>query len=142
MSEQNKAVVRRFLEEILNKKNLAAIDELVSPDFIDHAVPPGAPQGISGARQSLGMWIGAFPDLHVTVQDLIADGDRVAVRLAFNGTHKGEIMGIAPTGKKVAAEGIEVERIANGKYAERWEVFDMLSVMQQLGVVPSGPARR
>lgn len=136
MSEENKAVTRRFIDEVLNKRNLEAVDKYISPRIVDHSLPPGSPQGIEGVKQGLAMWFGAFPDLHGTIEDLIAEGDKVVVRMTFTGTHKGESMGIAPTGKRVTSWGIEINRIVGGKYVERWEAFDMLGIMQQLGVVP------
>ena len=137
MSEENKAVVRRFHDEVLNKGNLALIDELCSHDLVDHTAPPGLPPGVEGAKQTLGIYLAAFPDLHVTMEDMIAEGDRVVVRWTASGTHKGDLMGIAPTGRRVTVTGIAIDRIAGGKTVEHWEVFDQMGLMQQLGVIPA-----
>ena len=137
MSEENKAVVRRFHDEVLNKGNLALIDELCSHDLVDHTAPPGLPPGVEGAKRTLGIYLAAFPDLHVTMEDMIAEGDRVVVRWTASGTHKGDLMGIAPTGRRVTVTGIAIDRIAGGKTVEHWEVFDQMGLMQQLGVIPA-----
>ena len=137
MSEANKTLVRRFYEEVFNKGNLAAIDEICSPNVVDHSLPPGLPAGIAGVKQLVGMYRAAFPDLALTIEDMIAEGDKVVVRWSGVGTHRGDLMGIAPTGKQVAISGIGIDRIANGKLAEHWERFDEMGMMQQLGIVPT-----
>ena len=137
MSEENKAVVRRFLEEVFNNGNLAVIDELIAPGFVEHPSQPGQQPGPEGAKQAIGMFRAAFPDLRVTIDDMIAEGDRVVVRTTFTGTHQGDMMGIPPTGKQVSLSAISIERISGGKFVERREQADMMGMMQQLGVVPS-----
>jgi steroid delta-isomerase-like uncharacterized protein len=135
--EENKAIVRRMYEEIHNKGNMATADELVASNFIDHNPPgPGIPPGPEGIKQIFGMLRSAFPDFHTTVEDMIAEGDRVVARLTITGTHKGEFMGIPPTGKQVSMEVIDITRLAQGKAVERWGQGDMLGLMQQLGVIP------
>jgi predicted ester cyclase len=136
-TEDNKAVVRRFYEEVMNKKNLAAIDEFIDPHGIDHALPPGMPGGIEGSKQFIGMYLAAFPDLHFTVEDMIAEGDRVVSRLTTRGTHKGALMGIPPTGKQVTITGIDINRIVGGKSVEHWLEMDTMGMMQQLGIIPA-----
>ena len=138
MSEENKAVVRRFIDEVINKGDLGVIDELVSPSMVDHSAPPGLPSGPEGTKQMLTMFRTAFPDLNGTLplQDLLAEGDKVAVRYTIRGTHQGDFMGIAATGKQVTIEGIEIDRIEDGKVVEHWESMDMMALMQQLGAVP------
>ncbi len=136
-TEDNKAAVRRFYEEVINKKNLAAIDEFIDPHGIDHALPPGMPGGIEGSKQFIGMYLTAFPDLHFTVEDMIAEGDRVVSRLTTRGTHKGALMGIPPTGKQVTITGIDINRIVGGKSVEHWLEMDTMGMMQQLGVIPA-----
>ncbi len=135
-TEENKALTRRLIEEAFNKRNLGMIDEFASPNAVDHAAPPGTPPGPEGFKQMPGMFLNAFPDLNITIEDMIAEGDKVVGRFAFRGTHRGEFMGIAPTGKQVNVTGIEINRIVDGKFVEHWENFDELGMMQQLGVVP------
>jgi predicted ester cyclase len=136
-TEDNKAAVRHFYEEVINKKNLAAIDEFIDPHGIDHALPPGMPGGIEGSKQFIGMYLTAFPDLHFTVEDMIAEGDRVVSRLTTRGTHKGALMGIPPTGKQVTITGIDINRMVGGKSVEHWLEMDTMGMMQQLGVIPA-----
>lgn len=136
MSEQNKAISRRFVDEIIVRKNLAAFDDLVAPDVVAHHVPPPLQQDFDGWKAVVSMVLGAFPDAKITVGDMIAEGDKVVLRWSVQGTHKGELMGIPATGKKVAFTGMIIDRFAAGKIVEHWEQFDMLGMMQQLGVVP------
>jgi steroid delta-isomerase-like uncharacterized protein len=135
--EENKASVRRFSEEVFNKKKLAAIEEFYAPNLIDHSLPPGVPGGIEGQRQGIAMFLTAFPDLHLTVEDIIAEGDKIVVRMTFRGTHQGAFVGIPPTGKQVTVTEIAILRIANGKAIEQWNNFDELGLMQQLGAIPT-----
>jgi steroid delta-isomerase-like uncharacterized protein len=139
MSEQNKALSRRFMDEVWNKGNLAVIDELVAPGatFYDPSVPGGKFSGPAGMKQFVQIYRGAFPDLRLTVNDQIAEGDQVSTRWTATGTHKGELMGIAPTNKVGTITGVDIERYQNGKVVEGWANYDMLGLLQQLGVVPS-----
>ncbi len=101
-TEENKAIARRMYEEIHNKGNLAAADGLVTADFVDHNSPePGLPAGPEGIKQTFSMFLTAFPDFNTTVEDMVAEGDKVVARLTMRGTHKSELMGIAPTGRQV-----------------------------------------
>ena len=136
MSVDNKALVRRFHDEVIIGGNLGTVDDLCSPDLVDHAAPPGVPGGIEQAKQVIGMYRTAFPGLALTVEDMIAEGDRVACRFTAAGTHQGDLVGIAPTGKRLTLTGMEFRRIAGVKLVEHWESFDQLGMMQQLGVVP------
>jgi steroid delta-isomerase-like uncharacterized protein len=136
-AEENRALAQRFYAEIWNKGNLDAVADLLSGDFVDHAAPPGFPPGQEGAKQVFMMYRGAFPDFHLSVEDVIAEGDKVVARWVTQGTHQGELMGIPPTGKRVTVTGIDEFRIAGGKIAEHWAEFDMLGLMQQLGVAPA-----
>jgi predicted ester cyclase len=97
-SEDNKALVRRFFEEVLNEKRVDRADELVAPDYLDHAAVPGQAPGLEGAKQRWAMYFAAIPDLHTTIDDMVAEGDRVVVRYTGEGTQKGELLGIPPTG--------------------------------------------
>jgi len=137
MSEEKKGLVRRFYEEIWKNGNLGIIDELCASDFVDHnPPPPGLAPGLEGAKQVFTMFRRAFPDMQFTVEDQIAEGDKVVSRGTFRGTHKGELMGIPPTGKQGKMTVIDIIRIVDGKMVERWGEMDMLGLMQQLGVAP------
>lgn len=136
MSEENKAVYRRFMEEVFNRRNAAAIDQYLAADVVDHAAPPGTPPGVEGAKHIIPMYLNAFPDVHATIEDLIAEGDKVVARYSFAGTHRGEFLGLAPTGKQFTITGIDIVRVAGGKIVEHWEVMDQMGMMQQLGLVP------
>jgi steroid delta-isomerase-like uncharacterized protein len=136
-SEENKAVVRRQEEELFTRGNLDAADEIYAPGYVGH--DPSNPEDIRGleaAKQAAADYRRAFPDLRVTVEDLIAEGDKVVARLRFRGTHRGELDGIAPTGRRVDCSGIVVSRMEGGKIAEDWANFDDLGMMRQLGVLP------
>lgn len=135
-TEDNKALMRRVYEEIYNQKNLTLIDELAAADFVFHG-GSRAIQGREAYKQFALMYIAAFPDLHFTIEDMIAEGDTVVVRHTLRGTHKGDFMGIPPTGKQATVTGITITRIANGKGVETWADGDDLGLMQQLGVIPA-----
>ena len=137
MSEENKAIFRRFVEEWFNQGDLDAFNELVSPDFVNHSAPPGVPPTREGWKQLATMFKAAFPDMHLHIEDEITEGDRITIRFTGHGTHRGELMGIPVTGKEVNFAGINIARIAGGKIMERWEEFDMMGMMQQLGVIPA-----
>ena len=130
-AEDNKALARRGFEETMNQRNLAVLDELHVPDFVFHAASRTI-QGREPFKQFISIFLTAFPDLHVTIEDMIGEGDRAVVRFTYRGTHKGDLMGIPPTGKQVAVTGISIMRVANGKFLEEWINTDL---MQQLGVV-------
>ncbi len=137
-TEQNKALFRRFMEEVFNRRNTSLIDELLAPDFVEREeLPPGMPAGREGVKQLTAMFHRAFPDFKVTLDDMIAEGDKVVVRSTWSGTHKGEFMGIPPTSKKVSFGVIDIIRMAGGKAVEHWGQMDSMGMMQQLGVVPA-----
>jgi steroid delta-isomerase-like uncharacterized protein len=135
MSEQNKTLVRRTFEEMWNRGNFSIINEHLAHDFINHT-PFGEMHGLEGAKQFGSMLRTAFPDLHATVEDQIAEGDRVATRWTARGTHRGEFQGIPATGKQMEITVMTISRVANGKLVEQWGNPDLLGLMQQLGVVP------
>jgi predicted ester cyclase len=137
MSEQNKAVFRRIVDEVFNQGRLATADEL-GAGYIEHTPAPGQAPGIEGFKQMVQMLRGAFPDLRVTIEDLIAEGDRVVARMTTSGTHRGEFMGLAPSGKRFTISEIHILRVANGKVLEHWGVADDFGMLQQLGAVPAG----
>ncbi len=136
MTEKNKALNRRFVEEVINQGDLDVIDELIDPGAVDHAAPPGFPTGREGAKHFATMTRSAFPDLHLTIEDMIAEGDKVVMRGTWSATHEGEFMGIPATGKQVTVSQIDISRVADGRMVEHWGQFDALGLMQQLGVVP------
>ena len=129
--EENKAIVRRFIEAY-NKQNLDSLDEFVAPDYVDHA---NQIRGLDGLKQIMNMGLKGVPDWHETIEDIIAEGDKVWVRLAYTGTHTGEMFGITPTGNKITATAVDIYRIVNGKLAEYWNVTDKLALLKPQGVI-------
>ncbi len=134
--EENKTIERHYMEEVWTKGNLAAVDELVATNYVDHTPMPDVSPDLQGLKQFVTVITTAFPDWHPTIEDMIAEGDKVVVRFTGSGTHKGEFMGIPPTGKQLTMKAIAIHRIAGGKIVENWLQADMLGMMQQLGVVP------
>jgi steroid delta-isomerase-like uncharacterized protein len=139
MSERNKALSQRGFEEVMNEGRLELIAELVAANvtFYDPALPGGNVTGLEAYKQVVQMYRAAFPDLHFTIHEQIADGDKVVTRWTATGTHKGALMGIAPTGKRSTVTGISIEHYKDGKAAEAWNNWDTLGMLQQLGVVPT-----
>ncbi|MGI8540379.1 MAG: ester cyclase [Rubrobacteraceae bacterium] len=138
MSEANKALVRREVEEVFSKGNLDAVGEIYAPGYIGHEpTSPEDTRGIEGARRFAATYREAFPDFEVTIEDQFAEGDKVATRFTARGTHDGELEGIAPTGNRVEIAGLAISRIEGGKVAEDWTVFDALGLMQQIGAIPA-----
>ena len=135
-TEENKAIVRRFVDEVQSGGNIEILDELCSPDFINHSAPPGMPAGCEGVKLVTAMFRQAFPDSYFTIEDMIAEGDKVVTRKTFHGTHEGEFMGIPPTRRRVSISLIDIVRIAGGRVVEHWSLADNLGMMQQLGVIP------
>jgi steroid delta-isomerase-like uncharacterized protein len=136
MSEANKAVVRRVFEEVWNKGNLQVVEELYGPSYTHHdASTPDQGRGPEGEKKRATLYRNAFQDLRLTVEELFADGETVTARWSCRGTHKGELNGIAATGKQIAMTGISLFRFAGGKIVEGWVNWDALGLMQQLGVV-------
>jgi steroid delta-isomerase-like uncharacterized protein len=125
------------MEEVLNKGNMQAVDELIAPNFVEHNPFPGQAPGVEGLKQAMVALRQAFPDLHVTVDEMLSDGDKVVIRSTMKGTHKGNFMNIPATGKQISVEGIDIVRISNGRAVEHWGVTDNLTMMQQLGLVPA-----
>jgi steroid delta-isomerase-like uncharacterized protein len=135
-AEENKVLVRRYIEECWNRHNLDATDELVSPEYINHAATSAEYQH-GGARHALEWLFSVFPDHHFDIEDVAAEGQTVAVRGTCSGTHEGELMGIPPTGRPFAVQQSHWFRVAEGKVEEHWAVRDDLGMMRQLGVMPS-----
>jgi predicted ester cyclase len=137
MTEDTAAPFRRFIHEVVNGGNVAAIDELMPPNFLEHeALPPGLPQNREGVKQLFILLHQAFPDLEVTVEDEIVQADKVVFRMTWRGSQQGEFFGMPPTGKQVAYPVIDIVRVVDGKVVEHWGLTDQLSLMQQLGVIP------
>jgi len=141
MSAENKALVRRCFKEIWSKGNVDLIDQLVAANYTNH--DPAGPMpgnGRDGLKQHVTAYRTAFPDLTFTVDDIVAEDNKVTARWTARGTHSGTLLGIAPTGKEITTEGISVLRVANGKIAENWVNWDALGLMQQLGL--AGPLEK
>ena len=137
MSEENKASVRRLYEEFVNRDDQSVVNELVAEDCVDHNPPgPDIASGREGLIQVFAMFRSAFPDMTATINDQVAEGDKVVTRLTITGTHQGEFMGIPATGKSFSIEAIDIFRIEDGQIVERWGEADNMGMMQQLGVVP------
>jgi steroid delta-isomerase-like uncharacterized protein len=134
--EANKTLIRRHFEEIWNQYRLEVVEELVAPDYYTHYPIPGQPQGIDGFTYAVRTVRDAFPDMVITIEDMIAEGDKVVARLTAQGTHRGSLGGIEPTGREATWTGIRIFRIADGKIAEHWANWDDVSLGRQLGILP------
>jgi steroid delta-isomerase-like uncharacterized protein len=135
MSDNYTQIARRLFDEAFSQGKLEVADELVADGFVDHETP-GA-QGPEGLKQVVTMYRSAFPDLKMTVDDMIVDGDKMAVRFTATGTHQGEFAGIPATGKSVSIGGIDIFRFENNKLVEHWGYGDQVGLMQQLGALPA-----
>ena len=137
-TEENKAIVRRFLEGIFTQGDPDVVDELAAPGFVVHD-PSGEAGDVDaeGVKGSIAWSHGAFPDLRVTIEDQVAEGDKVATRWTVLGTHRGEMMGAAATGNRVTFTGTQTDRISGGKIAESWSNWDTLGMLRQIGAVPT-----
>jgi len=131
--EANKAVIRSYIDECVNKHDVDKLGDYMIEDGIDHSAPPGLPQGLAGARMFLGMMWGAFPDVTYTIEDLVGEDDKVTIRATYNGTWLGAFMGKPPTNRSFTVEGIETLRLKDGKYVEHWGGIDLVGLMQQIG---------
>ena len=137
MSQANKATARRFLEDAFNKGDLDVIDEICLPTVVDHdPAMPADTSGIEALKQLVAGYRAAFPDLRMTVEEQVGEGDLVATRWTARGTHEGELMGVAPSGKQATVTGITLDRFEDGRIAESWTNWDTLGLLKQLGAVP------
>ena len=137
--EQNKAVARRLIEDVFNQGDISLVDELIAPDFVEHEeMPPGMPSGREGNKAATAMLRSAFPDFKATIDDMVAEGDKVVLRLTWSGTQEGEFMGMPPSGKRFSISVFDILRIDGGKIVEHWGQMDQMAMMQQLGAMP-GP---
>jgi steroid delta-isomerase-like uncharacterized protein len=134
-TEEHKALARRVFDDVLNGRNLDLLDELAASDYIEHNPLPGQRTGIDGIRDRYTIVLNAF-DPHFTVEDVIAEGDKVVLRWTNSGTHVGAFLGIPPTGRSFRIPGIEIWRMESGKLAEHWDVVDVFGQLQQLGLLP------
>lgn len=136
-AEENKVVVRRFWG-VWEEGNIGLVDESLAPDYVNHSPGmPDQPTGPEGVKAVVSMFRRGMPDLRVVIEDMIADGDKVAVRYTLEGTHAGELFGVPPTGLRLSIESITVERVSEGRIREHWRVTDTLDMMQQLGAIPA-----
>lgn len=136
--EQDKALVRRFVEEIFNRGNMSVVDEFFAPDFVEHEeLPAGIPNDREGVIQLTTMLRSAFPDFKATIDDIITEGNKVVIRMTWRGTQEGEFMGVPPSGKSVSVGVIDIIRIGDGKFVEHWGQMDSMGMMQQLGAIPA-----
>ena len=138
-TEENKAIARRIQEELWDQKNLAVADELLAPTYVDHVPgsPPDVPPGPARHKEIASAYFTAFPDVRVTVEFQIAEGDMVVTRWKSHATHTGSLFGMPATNKSATITGITISRIVEGKAVETWTNFDNLGMLQQLGVIPS-----
>jgi steroid delta-isomerase-like uncharacterized protein len=134
-ADTNKEIVRRLGIEPWQGK-LGVIDELVAPNYVGHDPAAGEQQGPEGVKEFIKSYLAGFPDGTITIDEQLAEGDLVATRWTGRGTHKGELMGVPPTGKQVTVSGITISRVKNGKVVEEWSNWDTLGLLQQLGAVP------
>ena len=138
MSEEAKAIVRRFIEETQARGNLEAVDEFIAEDCVNHTPPPGVPPDREGAKQIFAMFRAAFPDHDAVILDMVGEDDTVATYKTFTGTHQGEYMGIPATGKRVTVRVMDFVRVRDGKIAEHSNVVDVFGLLAQLGATPTG----
>ena len=137
ISDENKAIARRLSDEVFNAHNLARCDDLYDPNYVPNSLPPGFSPDREGVKQYHSQYFQAFPDMHLTVDGMIAEGDLVAVYYTGHGTHQGDLMGIPPTGKQVTASAVLTLRIVDGMIVEDWLDGDKLGILQQIGAIPS-----
>jgi steroid delta-isomerase-like uncharacterized protein len=133
--EENKAIVRRYVEDVLIRRDETIAEAIVAPDFVDHTPLDGQAGGTEGRRQRTATVRGAFPDMEITVEHLIAEGDRVAWHFIIRATHSASFLGVEATGRRVEYTLSAIVRIADGRIAERWIIFDRLRILQQIGAL-------
>ncbi|WP_306357743.1 MULTISPECIES: ester cyclase [unclassified Nocardia] len=141
-AEDNKAIIRRVFDEFVNQGDFSILDEIYRDDIIDHQPLPGAPDGLEGVRYTIAGLRRGFPDLKVTIEEMSAHADHVVIHNTWRGTHQGEFLGLAPTGKRIASKGVVVWRLQDGRIAERWGIGVDGNMLAQLGVGSLGPRSR
>ena len=138
LGEENKAILRREMEEVWNKGNFAVVDELIANNFVLHdPSQPAEVKGPDGLKGYVSAFRTAFPDLHITFEDMVAEGDKVASRITLQGTHKGELAGIPATSKQIKVAGLSIDCLEGGKFVETFVISDVLGMLRQLGVAPT-----
>ncbi len=135
-TEDNKALAQRWLEEVWNKGDLSLIDELIAPNYVLHDPTRPGLRGRAGIKESIAMFRTAFPDLHFTIEDQVAEREKIVTRYTVQGTHLGPLMGIPATGKQGIITGIDIYRITDGQIEEAWSNWDTLGLLQRMGVIP------
>lgn len=136
--EQNRTLAQRYMEELWNQGKLDVAGELLADDYVVHDPgTPGRQGGVEGEQQAVSLYRSAFPDLHFTLEDVVVEGDRVALRWNSSGTHLGELMGMLPTGRRAGPTGLSIFRVVNGRIAENWHNWDTFGMLQQLGAIPT-----
>jgi steroid delta-isomerase-like uncharacterized protein len=136
-AEENKAIARRWFEDLFNAGNLEVADEIIAAEHVNHdPTLPDIPTGPEGQKQVVNLYRGAFTNAHISVEDQLAEGDGVVTRWTGSGTHQGEFMGVPPSGNQVTVTGITINRISGGKIAESWTNYDALGMLQQIGAIP------
>jgi steroid delta-isomerase-like uncharacterized protein len=138
--EQNKAVVRRYYDEVLNQGHLSVLDDIAADDYVENDPFPGQGNGLADFKARVSTLLTAFSPCTFTIEDVVAEGDRVVVRWHSSGTHSGEFLGMPPTDREYTIAGIDIHRLADGRMVEHWHVVDQLSQLQQLGMIPSPAA--
>ena len=138
--EQNKRLIRRYYEDVLNGGDVAVIDELATEDYLENDPFPGQGNGRAELKARASALLAAFSPCTFTIEDVVAEGDRVVVRWRSKGNHVGEFLGMPATHRDFTIAGIDIHRIADGRMAEHWHVVDQLSQLQQLGMIPSPPS--
>jgi predicted ester cyclase len=136
-AEENKALARRWFEDLFNAGNLEVADEIIAPDHINHDLTlPDIPSGPEGQKQIVNLYRGAFTNAHISVEEQLAEGDKVVTRWSGSGTYQGELMGVAPTGNQVTITGLTINHLSDGKIVESWSNYDALGMMRQIGAIP------
>ena len=136
-AEENKASIRRYVEEAWNKGNVDIMDELMAAHYARHMAISAPPLTRDGQKQRILGFRRAFPDLRLTIEDMVAEGEKVSFRLTLRGTHQGDFMHVPPTGKQIVVGAVDVARFEDGKVVEQWGQTDMLGLLQQLGAIPA-----
>jgi steroid delta-isomerase-like uncharacterized protein len=136
-AEENKAIVRRFIEDVLSGNQVGLVDTLFAPEYVNHLLPPGTPPGPEGEKGFIAMFRNAFPDFRMTVDDILGEDDRVAGCWTFAGTHTGAFQGMPPTGRRVTMTGMNIFRLAHGQIVDNRSNFDQFGMLQQMGAIPA-----
>jgi steroid delta-isomerase-like uncharacterized protein len=136
-TEANKAIVWQFVERVQNGGDLAALDVLAAPGYVNHSAPPGVPSDREGLKQLTALFRTAFPDGRMTIEEMVAEGDRVATRKTFRGTHQGALLDLPPTGRAVVITLLDLVRLEDGQVVESWSMADEVGMLRQLGALPS-----